>query len=338
MAERSRSRSRSPDRGAPPPADDQYPPAQDDAAPPAGGDDQGGAPPPAGDDGAQAGAPPENSAPPAPAAGGAQDGGEGVKLYVGNLDYATDEARLRESFGQFGTVTEVFLPMERGTSRPRGFGFVTLGTREAAENAIAKMDQAQLDGRTIRVNESRPKGTGPPGRGFGPGGSGGFNAAGREEVKLYVGNLSFDTPETAVKRLFETYGTVIDCFLPTDRDTQKVRGFAFVTMPAAEAEVACAKVNGQELDGRELRVNEAQPKGGGGPRGGGGGGYGGGGYNDGGGGYGGHGGGGGGYDRGGGGYGGGGGRYDDRGGYGGGGGGNYGGGGGGYNDGGTYNY
>lgn len=128
------------------------------------------------------------------------------------------------------------------------------------------MDQAQLDGRTVRVNESRPKGQG---RGLGPGGAGGFNPSGRDEVKLYVGNLSFDTPEEAVRRLFEQHGAVTDCFVPTDRDTGRPRGFAFITMPAAEAEKACNNVNGQELDGRTLRVNEAQPKGMGGGRGGG---------------------------------------------------------------------
>jgi cold-inducible RNA-binding protein len=109
------------------------------------------------------------------------DGGptDGVKLYVGNLDYATDQEKLKEEFSQFGTVTDVFLPVEKGTQRPRGFGFVTLSERSAAENAISKMDQSQLDGRTIRVNESRPKGTSGP---LGPGGHGGFNSAGKEEV------------------------------------------------------------------------------------------------------------------------------------------------------------
>ena len=142
------------------------------------------------------------------------------------------------------------------------------------------MDQAQLDGRTIRVNESRPKGERKPG--LGPGGSGTFNTQGKEEVKLYVGNLSFDTPESEIRGMFEKYGTVTDCFMPTDRDSGKVRGFCFVTMPSSDAEVACAKLNGQEVDGRPLRVNEAQPRGGGGGGGGGGGApRGGGGYNDG---------------------------------------------------------
>lgn len=193
----------------------------------------------------------------------------------------TNEDRLRQVFGEFGPVTDIFLPSERGTGRPRGFGFVTMGTRPAAESAIAKMDQSQLDGRTVRVNESKPRGEGPADRerGFGPGGMGGFNSSGRPEVKLYVGNLSFDTPEETVRKLFEDQGQVVDCFLPTDRDTGRVRGFAFVTMVAADAEKACRNLNGYELDGRPLRVNEAQPKGmGGGPRGGGGGFGGGGGY------------------------------------------------------------
>jgi hypothetical protein len=109
---------------------------------------------------------------------GGDDGVDGIKLYVGNLDYATDETKLRNEFGAFGTVTDVFLPVERGTQRPRGFGFVTMKHRTDAENAISKLDQSQLDGRTIRVNESRPKGSG----GGGKGGSG-FNAAGKEDVR-----------------------------------------------------------------------------------------------------------------------------------------------------------
>jgi RNA recognition motif-containing protein len=226
------------------------------------------------------------------------------------LTPATDDNKLRTEFSQFGTVTDVFLPMDRNSGRLRGFGFVSMGSRDAAEKAIAKMDQSQLDGRTIRVNESRPKGE----RGAGPGGASGFNASGKEEVKLYVGNMSFDTPETEIRRMFEEFGPVTDCFMPSDRDTGKVRGFCFVTMASADAEKACNALNGKDVDGRALRVNEAQPRGGGG--GGGGGGRGG--YGGGGGGYGGggHGGGGGGY--GGGGYGGGASGYDD--GYGGGGG------------------
>jgi cold-inducible RNA-binding protein len=154
---------------------------------------------------------------PAPAGGadangdfnGHEPSGNEVKLYVGNLDYATNEDRLRQEFGQFGTVTDVFLPVERGTQRPRGFGFVTMSQRSEAENAISKMDQSQLDGRTIRVNESRPRGEGGGASRSGVGGSG-FNASGKEEVRSR-GKIS---DQCWFLHLYvHNYGCLISCFL-----------------------------------------------------------------------------------------------------------------------------
>jgi RNA recognition motif-containing protein len=113
-------------------------------------------------------------------------------------------------------------------------------------------------------------------------------------AKIYVGNLPFSATEDQVRALFAAHGTVESVALPTDRETGRPRGFGFVEMSQADAARAIQAVNGQSLDGRALRVNEAQDKprggGGGGSRGGGRGGYGGGG--GGGGGYGGGGGGG----------------------------------------------
>ena len=138
-------------------------------------------------------------------------------------------------------------------------------------------------------------------------------------TRLYVGNLSFNTTADGVRTAFQQFGNVSDVHLVTDRETGRSRGFAFVTMGTTEeAAKAIEGMDGKTLDGRPLRVNEAEQRqarggggGGGGFRGGGGGG---GGYRGGGGGRGGYGGGGGG---------------DDWGGGGGGGGGDYGGGGGG---------
>ncbi|HKQ47726.1 MAG TPA: RNA-binding protein [Phycisphaerae bacterium] len=130
---------------------------------------------------------------------------------------------------------------------------------------------------------------------------------------IYVGNLSFSTTEDALREAFAAHGSVSKVSLVRDRDSGESRGFAFVEMDNdAEAQAAITAMNGADLDGRSLKVNEAQPKP---PRSGGGGGRGG--YGGGGGGRGGYGGGGGGGGRGG--YGGGGG--GGRGGYGGGGGG-----------------
>jgi RNA recognition motif-containing protein len=111
-------------------------------------------------------------------------------------------------------------------------------------------------------------------------------------AKIYVGNLPFSASEDQVRELFAAHGTVETVALPTDRETGRPRGFGFVEMSQSDAARAIQAVNGKELDGRALRVNEAQDK----PRGGGGGGRpgGGGGNRGGGGGYGGGGGGGGG--------------------------------------------
>jgi cold-inducible RNA-binding protein len=92
---------------------------------------------------------------------------------------------------------------------------------------------------------------------------------------IFVGNLSFGATEDAVRSMFEQYGTVDRVSLITDRDTGQARGFGFVEMSNdAEAERAISELNGRELDGRALNINEARPKT---DRGGGGGGYGGGG-------------------------------------------------------------
>jgi RNA recognition motif-containing protein len=103
-------------------------------------------------------------------------------------------------------------------------------------------------------------------------------------MKIYVGNLSFNTSESQLRQLFEAHGQVDSAQLAMDRETGRPRGFGFVEMSdAGQAQAAINAVNGTEVDGRALNVNEARPKtpggggGGGGGRGGRGGGGGGGG-------------------------------------------------------------
>ena len=94
------------------------------------------------------------------------------KLYVGNLPYQTDEKELQELFGQFGSVDSVRIMRDMATGRARGFAFVEMATDEAAQTASAKLNGYQLGGRTLTVNEARPK---PEyaGSGFGGGRGGG---------------------------------------------------------------------------------------------------------------------------------------------------------------------
>lgn len=95
------------------------------------------------------------------------------KLYVGNLSFGATNESLQEAFSQFGTVTSAQIVMDRETGRSRGFAFVEMA--DGADQAIASMNGAQLDGRTLTVNEAKPR----EDRGGGGGGSrGGYGGGG----------------------------------------------------------------------------------------------------------------------------------------------------------------
>ena len=87
-------------------------------------------------------------------------------------------------------------------------------------------------------------------------------------TKIYVGNLPFSATESEVRELFAQYGTVESVSLISDRETGRPRGFGFVEMSRADAPRAIQNLNGKDLGGRPLRVNEAQERSAGGERGG----------------------------------------------------------------------
>jgi len=92
------------------------------------------------------------------------------KLYVGNIAFQTTEEELRQVFGQYGTVTSAQVVTDRETGRSRGFAFVEMS--DGADQAIAAMNGADLGGRTLTVNEAKPREDRPRGGGYGGGGGG----------------------------------------------------------------------------------------------------------------------------------------------------------------------
>jgi RNA recognition motif-containing protein len=207
------------------------------------------------------------------------------KLFVAGLPDSVTEDVLKQLFeATGGTVSEISLPKDRATGRPRGFGFVTLSTSDEAQAARDSLDGSIQAGKSISV---RPFQAEPPKRdsmgagpsrapGAGPGGG----PPGAPDRTLYVGNLPYDVTQQEIETLISgtNAGPVARVHLPTDPEGRK-RGFGFVTMGTADgAKGAIEALRGADLRGRRLVVNLAHPKGERPPRdfaggGGGGGGY-----------------------------------------------------------------
>ena len=107
----------------------------------------------------------------------------GRKLYVGNLTYETTASDLEVLFGQFGTVQSAQVIADRDTGRSKGFGFVEMGSDQEAQAAIAALNGKEVDGRTLTVNEAKPR----EDRGGGGGGRGGYGGGGRSGGGGYGG-------------------------------------------------------------------------------------------------------------------------------------------------------
>ena len=108
----------------------------------------------------------------------------GTKLYVGNLSFNTTENELQELFSQAGTVQEVTLMQDKFTGKSRGFAFVIMGSEQEAQNAITQFNSKSVEGRSLTVNEARPREPRPPGGGGGGGrgyGGGGGYGGGRRD-------------------------------------------------------------------------------------------------------------------------------------------------------------
>ena len=109
----------------------------------------------------------------------------GKKLYVGNLTYGVTDSTLEQMFAAHGTVQSAQVIMDRDTGRSKGFGFVEMGSDQEAQAAIAALNGKEVDGRTLTVNEARPKPEGGGGRGGPGGGRGGRGGYGGDRGRRY---------------------------------------------------------------------------------------------------------------------------------------------------------
>jgi RNA recognition motif-containing protein len=99
-----------------------------------------------------------------------------IKLFVGNLSFNATQEQLQDLFAAHGTVTEVDVIKDKFSGRPRGFAFVSMETKEAADAAVQALNGKEIDGRALTVNEARPREERPPRSGGG--GGGGYRGGG----------------------------------------------------------------------------------------------------------------------------------------------------------------
>lgn len=168
------------------------------------------------------------------------------KIYMGNIPFTTTKEEISSFFAEYGSVADVYIPQNPETGEGRGFAFVTM-QEDDVQKAIDGTNGAEFGGRLVVVNEPLPKG----------------KKSNRKDnrTKLYIGNLSFYTVAETLEMIFGEFGEILDCYLPEDPSTGGSRGFGFVTMGRDDAMRAIAEIDGCEVDGRVIKVNEAQPKG-----------------------------------------------------------------------------
>ena len=187
-------------------------------------------------------------------------------LFVGHLSWNVDDGWLKTAFEDYGEVESASVQMDRQTGKSRGFGYVHFTTSEAAKNAMAEMDGQEIDGRTIKLDFATPRTANPTARAkqFG-------DSVSEPSSTLFVGNISFGVTEDTLWEVFAEYGDVVNVRLPTDRETEKMKGFGYVEFSSLDsAKKALEEANGMDVGGRNIRLDYSQPRdsaGGGGNRG-----------------------------------------------------------------------
>lgn len=179
---------------------------------------------------------------------GSESSSVNTKLYVGNLPYNVDSSQLAGIIQDFGSLELVEVLYDRETGRSRGFAFVTMSTVHDCNAVIENLDGRQYGGRTLRINFSdKPKPRAP--------------LYPETEYKLFVGNLAWSVTSEHLTQAFQEYGNVVGARVLYDGDTGRSRGYGFVCYETkAEMDTAIESLNGVELEGRPMRVSEAQGK------------------------------------------------------------------------------
>lgn len=189
--------------------------------------------------------------------GAAASSDSGKTIFVGRLSWNVDNDWLAQEFAECGEVVSARVQMDRNTGKSRGFAYVTFATAEAVTAALA-LNGKEIDGRPVNIDKSVEKDpdTARQNRAktFG-------DSQSPPSASIFVGNLSFAATEDELWEKFSEFGDVKGVRIPTDRDTGRPKGFAYVEFTDVEAsKKAVEGLAGAEIGGRAIRLDFSQPR------------------------------------------------------------------------------
>ncbi|GMH12572.1 hypothetical protein Nepgr_014413 [Nepenthes gracilis] len=178
------------------------------------------------------------------------------KLFIGGISWETNEDRLNEYFSAFGEVVEAVIMKDRTTGRARGFGFVVFADPAVAERVIK--EKHNIDGRMVEAKKAVPRDD----QNILSRNSSSMHSSpvpGRTR-KIFVGGLASTVTESDFKKYFEQFGTITDVVVMYDHNTQRPRGFGFITYDSEEAVDRVLFKSFHELNSKMVEVKRAVPK------------------------------------------------------------------------------
>uniref|UniRef100_A0A0E0F7X0 RRM domain-containing protein n=1 Tax=Oryza meridionalis TaxID=40149 RepID=A0A0E0F7X0_9ORYZ len=178
------------------------------------------------------------------------------KLFIGGISWDTNEDRLREYFDKYGEVVEAVIMRDRATGRARGFGFIVFADPAVAERVI--MEKHMIDGRMVEAKKAVPR---DDQHALSKSGGSAHGSPGPSRTKkIFVGGLASTVTEADFRKYFEQFGTITDVVVMYDHNTQRPRGFGFITYDSEDAVDKALFKTFHELNGKMVEVKRAVPK------------------------------------------------------------------------------
>lgn len=179
------------------------------------------------------------------------------KLFVGGISWDTSEERLRDHFQTFGEVVEAVIMKDRNTGRARGFGFVVFANAAVAERVVR--ERHVIDGRLVEAKKAVPRDDHHQNSNRNSVSTQGSPGPTRTK-KIFVGGLPSSITESNFKQYFDQFGTITDVVVMYDHNTQRPRGFGFITYATEESVDKVLFKTFHELNGKMVEVKRAVPK------------------------------------------------------------------------------